>query len=55
VWRFPAGAFAVPTTDQHQVRQGQASDRPKPAKTLAGTTLGQARAMDGAGRLARSL
>src|SRR6185312_483533 len=28
---------------------------PKPAKTLVGTTLGQARAMDGAGRSARSL
>src|SRR5207249_7627639 len=33
----------------------EASHGPEPAKTLAGTTLGQARAMDGAGRLARSL
>src|SRR5882757_3113171 len=33
----------------------EASYGPEPAKMLAGTTLGQARAMDGAGRLARSL
>jgi len=33
----------------------EASHGPEPAKMLAGTTLGQARAMDGAGRLARSL
>src|SRR3954449_11908038 len=33
----------------------EASYGPKPAKMLAGTTLGQARAMDGAGRPARSM
>src|SRR6185503_441076 len=46
---------AVPTSDQHQVRQARDVIRAELAKNLAGTTLGQARAMDGAGRLARSL
>src|SRR3978361_405086 len=56
MWRLAAGACAVPTFEvSTQVGITKGASAPDLAKMLAGSILGQARAMDGAGRLARSL
>jgi hypothetical protein len=54
MWRLAAGARAVSISDQRLFGITEAPSGPELAKRLAGTTLGQARAMDGAGRPDRS-
>ena len=55
MWRLAPGRALFRLQISTKSGKTEASHGPEPAKMLAGTTLGQARAMDGAGRLARSL